>query len=174
MVLPDCSGSSFLLQATASSKAHNASTLTDIILELFLFMMSFFLFSSSRLQKPCHPEQGEGYWSLPVPAVLPPRVNTMIPRFARDDSAPWMFRTEHFTANRRLRLDALPPLPVCDCSFLWVVRLLWHAAWTTLPSVVLPALTGRCNRSAACGDLPRSPGTTAASARRRPTDYSVA
>jgi hypothetical protein len=42
MLLAGCS--SFLLHATVSSKAHNASTLTDNILKLvFLFMMSFFL-----------------------------------------------------------------------------------------------------------------------------------
>jgi hypothetical protein len=41
VLLAGCS--SFLLQATISSKAHRASTLIDIIQFVFLFMMSFFL-----------------------------------------------------------------------------------------------------------------------------------
>jgi nitrate reductase gamma subunit len=41
IVLAGCS--SFLVQAAISSKPHRASTLTDIIQLVFLFMMSFFL-----------------------------------------------------------------------------------------------------------------------------------
>src|ERR1700693_1455719 len=78
----------------------------------------------------------------------------------------------HFTANRRWLLDSIPRRPACDRSS--AAPPLSHAAWTLRLYAVLPALTGRCNRSAACGDLRRNPGTREESGRQTPTDYSAA
>jgi len=39
-----------------------------------------------RHDTPVIPSNSEGSWFLPPPRVLPPRANTKIPRFARDDS----------------------------------------------------------------------------------------
>src|SRR5260370_31056928 len=145
MVLAGCS--SFLLQAAVNSNALHASVLTKIILQLlFLIMMSpFLLVLKSNGKTARHFPK----WGC--------RLN----------------QTDYSTANRR----SLRDVNLLQLVWGWVAgerSPSLPAAWTTPLFAVLPASTGRCNRSAACDDLRHSLGTMAVWDRRRPTGCSAA
>src|SRR5580704_7245769 len=100
---------------------------------------------------------------------MPAASNVCHPERARDGAGLLLRRTGHFTANRHSLFRGLLLLPACDRFS--AAAPLSRVAWMPLLCAALPPSTGRCNQSAACDDLPRTPGMTAVSVRQRPTDY---